>query len=117
MKVSRMHLTHCRNWIAAGLLVAASVAWGADAPAASASAPAATLVAVAVTPAAAASAASLDGRIQDVQRFWHAWGTGQFRADLAEKYRVDYVVSTRPVPDRTATFKTPTLYVYRASEL
>jgi hypothetical protein len=67
MKVSRMHLTHCRNWIAAGLLVAASVAWGADAPAAPASAPAATLVAVAVAPAAAASAASLDGRIQDAK--------------------------------------------------
>jgi hypothetical protein len=67
MKVSRMHLTHCRNWIAAGLLVAASAAWGAGAPAAPASAPAATPVAVAVAPAAAASAASLDGRIQDAK--------------------------------------------------
>jgi hypothetical protein len=59
----------------------------------------------------------LDGRTQDVQQFWQAWGTGQFRADLAKKYHVDYVVSTRPVPNRTATFQTSALYVYPISAL
>jgi hypothetical protein len=75
-KVSRMYPTQCRKWIAAGLLLAASVAGAADAPKAAASAPAAAApVAVAASapmvaasaPAAAASAGSLDGRIQEAK--------------------------------------------------
>lgn len=56
--------------------------------------------------------AGIDARTHDVQQFWEAWGTGQFRADLAQKYHVDYVVSTRAVPERSAAFKTSTLFVY-----
>jgi hypothetical protein len=59
----------------------------------------------------------LDRRTQDVAEFWRAWGTGQFRADLAKAYHVDYVVSARALPDRSPTFKTSTLYVYPVSQL
>jgi hypothetical protein len=69
MKVSRMYPTQCRKWIAAGLLLAASLAGAADAPKAAASAPAAAVPAAvaASAPAGAASAASLDGRIQEAK--------------------------------------------------
>jgi hypothetical protein len=61
--------------------------------------------------------AALDARTEDLQQFWQDWGAGRFRADLAAKYRVDYVVSTRLVPGHTATFKTSGLFVYPVSEL
>jgi hypothetical protein len=69
MKVSRMYPTQCRKWIAAGLLLAASLAGAADAPKAAGIAPAAAVPAAvaASAPAGAASAASLDGRIQEAK--------------------------------------------------
>jgi hypothetical protein len=60
---------------------------------------------------------SLDRRIEDVRQFWEAWGSGTLRADLAKKYHVDYVVSTRAVPGKSAAFKTATLFVYPVSVL
>jgi len=65
-----MYFHHCRQWIVASLLLVASAAWAADAPAGAASAPAATAsapAAAASAPAAAASAASLDTRIQEAK--------------------------------------------------
>jgi hypothetical protein len=61
--------------------------------------------------------AALDARTQDLQQFWQDWGAGKFRADLAAKYHVDYVVSTRLVPGHTASFKTSGLFVYSVSRL
>lgn len=58
-----MYFPTCCKWIVAGVLLAASAAWAADAPAGAASAPAET----ASAPAAAASAASLDARIQEAK--------------------------------------------------
>lgn len=71
-----MNLTLSCKCLAAGLLLAASAAWAADAPSAAASAPAvATPVALSASgpataasaPAAAASAGSLDERIQEAK--------------------------------------------------
>jgi hypothetical protein len=59
----------------------------------------------------------LDARTQDLQQFWLEWSAGKFRADLAKKYQVNYVVSTRAVPNHTATFTTSTLFVYPVSAL
>ncbi|HET7795495.1 MAG TPA: AraC family transcriptional regulator [Rhizobacter sp.] len=76
MKASRMFLDQCRQWVAAGLLLAASAAWAADAPAGAASAPVAAAPAAAASapvpaaagaPATAASAASLDTRVQEAK--------------------------------------------------
>ncbi len=73
-----MYFHTCCKWITASVLLAASAAWAADAPAAAASAPpsAPTIAPVsaasapaetASAPAAAASAASLDARIQEAK--------------------------------------------------
>lgn len=67
-----MYFHQCRKWIVASVLLAASAAWAADAPAAAASAPASTAsapasAAAASAPDASASAVSLDARIQEAK--------------------------------------------------
>ncbi len=65
-----MYFNLCCKWIAAGVLLAASAVWAADAPAGAATAPAAVASAPAVAasaPPQAASAVSLDARIQEAK--------------------------------------------------
>jgi hypothetical protein len=71
-----MYLTQCCKWMAAGMLLATSLAWSADAPAPAASGPSMAAVpavsasapaTAASAPGASASAASLDNRIQDAK--------------------------------------------------
>jgi hypothetical protein len=70
-----MYFTRYCKWMAAGMLLAASAAWAADAPTppaapatpASAPAAAASAAVAASAPAAAASAAGLDTRIQEAK--------------------------------------------------
>ncbi len=54
----------------------------------------------------------LDLRTQEHQAFWQSWALDVFRRDLANKYQVDYVVATRPLPDTRPKFQRAGYFVY-----
>jgi hypothetical protein len=56
-------------------------------------------------------------RSDDLARFWQSWAEGHFLAELAAKYHVDYVVSTRPLPGYVERFHEGALFVYGKATL
>ncbi|MES1188763.1 MAG: hypothetical protein ABUL60_33420, partial [Myxococcales bacterium] len=58
-----------------------------------------------------------DERTNDLASFWQAWADGHYRAELAAKYHVSYVVATRPLPGYVERFHEGALYVYANATL
>jgi hypothetical protein len=56
-------------------------------------------------------------RTADVSAFWASWAIGQFRADLAAKYGLEYVVASQPLAGHTPSFSTASSFVYSVSTL
>jgi hypothetical protein len=59
----------------------------------------------------------IEQRTGDVATFWRAWADGKFRADLAVKYRFDFVVSKQQLAGHVERFRTGAWFVYSTDAL
>lgn len=61
--------------------------------------------------------AEVDARARDLELFWRDWAAGTFRADLAARYGVQYVVSAHALPGKHAEFTNAAGFAYPLSAL